>query len=127
MGNNKIIGNAGEDMAFEHLCSIGYKILDRNFRCKLGEIDLIGFDGDIICFIEVKTRTSNIYGSPSEAVSSYKQNRIVKSALMYISRNRLNNFMCRFDVIEIIAVGRLENSQINLIKDAFQYSGKYGY
>lgn len=127
MKNNKILGNAGEDIAYEHLSSIGYKILDRNFRCKLGEVDLIGFDGDILCFIEVKTRTSNIYGSPSEAVSSYKQHRIVKSALMYISKKRLNNFMCRFDVIEIISDGMQENSQINLIKDAFQYSGKYGY
>lgn len=127
MRNNKILGNAGEEMAYEHLISMGYRILDKNFRCKLGEIDLIGFDGDILCFIEVKTRTSNIFGNPSEAVSSYKQHRIVKSALMYISKNRLNNFMCRFDIIEIIANERLENSQINLIKDAFQYSGKYGY
>ncbi len=127
MSNNKILGNAGEDMAYEYLSSIGYKILDRNFRCKLGEIDLIGFDGDILCFIEVKTRRGNMYGNPSEAVTPYKQHRIVKSALTYISKNRLNNFMCRFDVMEIISDGRQEDTQINLIKDAFQYSGKYGY
>lgn len=126
MGNNKILGAFGEGLACEYLISLGYRVLERNFSCRAGEIDIIAVQGDAVVFIEVKTRSSEKYGLPSEAVSATKQRRMVKTALYYLQSNRLLDYMCRFDVIEII-VDEENNHQINLIKDAFQYSGRYGY
>lgn len=126
MGNNKKIGAFGESLACEYLIKNGYRILKRNYSCRAGEIDIIAMQGDNVVFIEVKTRSSGRYGMPSEAVSAAKQQKIVRTALHYMQSNRLLDYMCRFDVIEII-VDEDNNHQINLIKDAFQYSGRYGY
>ncbi|KUO74907.1 MAG: hypothetical protein APF77_06510 [Clostridia bacterium BRH_c25] len=126
MGNNKILGAFGESMASAYLTECGYRVLERNFSCKAGEIDIIAIQGDTVVFIEVKSRSSVKYGQPSEAVSIPKQRKIVKTALYYMQKNKLLDYMCRFDVIEIL-FDEENNQQINLIKDAFQYSGKYGY
>ncbi|MDD3705014.1 MAG: YraN family protein [Clostridiaceae bacterium] len=126
MGTNKVFGAFGESLATEYLSEKGYKVLERNFSCRIGEVDIIAMQEDTVAFIEVKTRSSEKFGLPSEAVSLTKQNRIVKTALYYMQRNKLLDYMCRFDVIEII-VDPENKSRINLIKDAFQYSGKYGY
>lgn len=126
MGTNKVFGVFGESLATEYLSEKGYKVLERNFSCRIGEVDIIAMQEDTVAFIEVKTRSSEKFGLPSEAVSLTKQNRIVKTALYYMQRNKLLDYMCRFDVIEII-VDPENKSRINLIKDAFQYSGKYGY
>ena len=101
-------------------------MLERNFSCRVGEIDIIAIQDDTVAFIEVKTRSNNKYGLPSEAVSRAKQRKIVKTALYYMQKNRLLDYMCRFDVIEII-VDEEDNYRINLIRDAFHYSGRYGY
>lgn len=127
MSNNKLLGAFGEDMACSYLESKGYKIIERNFSCRVGEVDIIGIDGDTIAFIEVKSRTGVSYGNPSEAVSRTKQGRIVKTALFFMTKHRLFDYMCRFDVIEVLTDGTKENININLIKNAFEYSGKYGY
>lgn len=124
--NNKFLGGIGEKVAEEYLESQGYRIIEKNYKCKLGEIDIIAIDKDIIAFIEVKTRSSDTYGQPGEAVNYHKQKKIVQTALSYISDKKLFNWMSRFDVVEVI----IDNDRIvdiNLIKDAFQYSGKYGY
>jgi len=113
-------------MASAYLTECGYRVLERNFSCKAGEIDIIAIQGDTVVFIEVKSRSSVKYGQPSEAVSIPKQRKIVKTALYYMQKNKLLDYMCRFDVIEIL-FDEENNQQINLIKDAFQYSGKYGY
>lgn len=126
MGTNKVFGAFGESLAVEYLSEKGYKVLERNFSCRIGEVDIIAMQEDTVAFIEVKTRSSERFGLPSEAVSLTKQNRIVKTALYYMQRNKLLDYMCRFDVIEVI-VDPENQSRINLIKDAFQYSGKYGY
>ncbi|MDF2519836.1 MAG: YraN family protein [Clostridia bacterium] len=127
MNNNKLLGAFGEDMACSYLQGMGYKIIERNFSCRVGEVDIIGIDGDTIAFIEVKSRTGVSYGNPSEAVSRTKQGRIVKTALFFMTKHRLFDYMCRFDVIEVLTDGTKENININLIKNAFEYSGKYGY
>jgi len=127
MKYNKMLGAFGEDMACSYLEKQGYRILERNFSCKAGELDIIGFDGDTIAFVEVKSRTGTHFGSPAEAVSYYKQNRIVKTALFYMSKHKVFDYMCRFDVIEVFTDGTKESTNINLIKNAFEYSGKYGY
>lgn len=126
MGNNKIFGAFGESLAADWLAENGYRVLDRNFSCKAGEVDIIAMQGDTVVFIEVKTRSSDRFGLPSEAVSVAKQRKLVKTALYYLQKKRLLDYMCRFDVMEIIA-DEENNSRINLIEDAFRYSGKYGY
>ena len=108
---NKDIGSLGEDIAKNYLNQIGYTVLERNFRCKVGEIDIIGKDGDYICFIEVKSRYGKLYGNPCE---------IYKAANIYIMRKKLFKFNFRFDVIEIIFNTYNDVPSIKLIKDAFQ-------
>ncbi|SDK99923.1 putative endonuclease [Clostridium cochlearium] len=117
---NKEIGNIGESMAENFLIKNGYIILDKNFSCKLGEIDIIGKDGNIISFVEVKSRFGNLYGSPGESVNFSKQYKIYKTAQLYILKKKLNKFYFRFDVIEIIFNHYNDNYSIKLIKDAFQ-------
>ncbi|MDF2532908.1 MAG: YraN family protein [Clostridia bacterium] len=127
MKYNKLLGSFGEDMACSYLQKQGYKILDRNFSCKVGELDIIAMEGDTLAFIEVKCRTGLEYGHPSEAVSYSKQGKIIKAALFFMTKNKLFDYMCRFDVIEVLTDGAKECIHINLIKNAFEYSGKYGY
>ena len=93
----------------------------KNFRCKLGEIDIIAKDKSFIVFIEVKTRYGSIYGSPSEAITFKKQNKIYKTAQLYIIKKAIHNkFYFRFDVIEVILNTLNSNYSIKLIKNAFQ-------
>ncbi|MGB7604484.1 MAG: YraN family protein [Lutisporaceae bacterium] len=127
MRNNKLLGAFGEDMACSYLESNGYRIIERNFSCRVGEVDIIAMEGDTLAFIEVKCRTSINFGNPSEAVSYYKQSRIVKTALFFMTKHKIFDYMCRFDVIEVLTDGTEENTSINLIKNAFEYNGKYGY
>jgi putative endonuclease len=127
MVNNKELGNLGESIACDYLLTQGYHIIQRNFSCKVGELDIIASDNDVLVFIEVKTRTSDRFGLPSEAVSYSKQKKIAKTALSYIAYKKLFDYMSRFDVIEVSIDEAQGTHQINLIKDAFQYSGKYGY
>lgn len=116
---NKDIGKYGEDMAQNYLENLGYIILDRNFSCKFGEIDLIGKDNNYVAFVEVKTRYSTLYGYPREAVTKNKQLKIYKVAQLYILKKKLfkNNF--RFDVMEIILNSNEDKPSIKLIKNAF--------
>lgn len=127
MINNKMLGASGEELACGFLADKGYTVLHRNFRCRTGEIDIVARDGDTIVFVEVKTRTSDKYGAPYEAVGRTKQNRIVRTALLYMQNNQLFDHMCRFDILEIIFDEDLKEHDINHITDAFQYSGRYGY
>ena len=96
------LGKFGEDYTCTYLQGKGYKILERNFRNKLGEIDLIAQEGKILCFIEVKTRVSLQYGAPFEAVHATKQQKMVQLALSYLKyRFRSIGILSRFDVISI--------------------------
>jgi putative endonuclease len=117
---NKSIGSHGENIAEKHLKEMGYIILERNFKCKIGEIDIIAKDKSYICFIEVKTRYGSFYGSPGESVTKLKQYKIYRTAQSYIVKKKLHKFNFRFDVIEIILNSNDDNYSIKLIKDAFQ-------
>ncbi len=117
---NKSIGNFGEDLAEEYLRKSGYEIIERNFKCKIGELDIIGKDDKYIVFIEVKARYNNFYGAPCEAVTHGKQFKIYKTAQYYIMIKKLYNRNFRFDVIEIILSKIDNNHNIRLIKNAFQ-------
>ena len=95
------IGKLGENLAVKYLEKQEYKILERNFKCKQGEIDIIAIDKDEIVFIEVKTRTNKKFGVPIEAVDRTKQKHLVKAAKYYIYKRHLENDFIRIDVIEV--------------------------
>ncbi|MBO4391300.1 MAG: YraN family protein [Lachnospiraceae bacterium] len=106
--NKRKIGSAYEDQAADYLTASGYEILERNFRCKIGEIDLIAAvrTGSVrwIVFTEVKYRTTDMYGRPEEAVTAAKQKTIRRAAQFYLQKNHLPaDTPCRFDVIAIMA------------------------
>ncbi len=109
--HNKILGKKGEKAALKYLKKLKYKILEKNYTCFFGEADIIAKDKDDFVFIEVKTRESDIFGAPSEAVSEQRQRRYRQIAGYYL-RNAENSYI-RFDVIEIL------NGKINHIKNAF--------
>lgn len=98
---NKIVGNFGEMLVITYLESINYKVLDKNFNTKYGEIDIIAKDKKEYVFIEVKTRTSNKFGKPAEAVDANKKKHIVNASKVFIWQNRLEDQIIRFDVIEV--------------------------
>ncbi len=118
MDSSKDKGDLGEQAAVEYLIKNGYSILQRNFRTRYGEIDIIGRDEDYIAFIEVKTRKNNEFGLPCEAVTKNKQNKIIRMAMMYISQKRLYGLNFRFDVIETI-ISNDKIRYLRLIKNAF--------
>jgi len=92
-------GQKGEDKAVRYLTKKGYKVLTRNYRCKYGEIDIIAEDNGTLVFIEVKARTSDIFGQGFEAVTKPKQQKLAKTAMHYMSEN--GEMPARFDVISI--------------------------
>ena len=94
-------GRIGEDIATIYLQQSGYTIIERNFECKIGEIDIIAKDKNEIVFIEVKTRASALYGLPKEAVDQTKKKHIYRSAEFYIYIRHLENYPVRIDVIEV--------------------------
>ena len=101
--SEKELGKAGEERAALYLkCQCGYRILQRNYRTRLGEIDIIARDCDTIVFVEVKTRRSLCYGYPAEAVAQHKQFKLKITAQSYMARYRLWDVPCRFDVIEVM-------------------------
>lgn len=121
--NKRSLGNQGEKIAAEYLKKNGYQILTQNFRySRLGEIDIISQEKEYLCFVEVKTRSSSVFGMPSEAVNRKKQGNIRTLAQIYLKQNNLRNVNVRFDVIEIIVErksDRMDIKSINLIKNAF--------
>ena len=115
----KKLGSNGETLAMNYLKLHNHMVIEKNFVCKYGEIDIIAKDnekGELV-FIEVKTRTSSKYGNASEAVDSIKQRHICKCANYYVFINKIRNVPIRFDVIEIKLHGDM--FWINQIKCAF--------
>jgi putative endonuclease len=117
----RALGAAGEDAAVRYLQAQGYRILERNFRCRFGEIDLIARDEGMLVFIEVKARRSHTFGPPALAVTAEKQRHLIKAAQMFLSRTGKQHDLCRFDVITL-EMGSSE-PRIELIKNAFQTPG----
>lgn len=120
MGNSHIIfGQYGEEIAAKYLKGKKYKILHTNYRCKLGELDIVAKIKDDIVICEVKTRNDLEHGLPSQAVNYYKQKKISKVALMYLQKHNLFDYNVRFDVIEI---WKIHNElTLNHIENAFEF------
>lgn len=116
--HNKSLGSEGESLAVTYLERHRYKILERNFRCRGGEIDIVARDGKTIVFVEVKTRTNGHYGPPQLAVTSFKQRQISKAALTWLAKQRQLDACARFDVISITFSGQMP--QIEHIPNAFE-------
>ncbi len=114
---DKELGRRGEEIAFRYLKKKGYRIIEKNYVCKMGEMDIIAAEKDTLVFIEVKTRTSREFGPPQLAVNTWKQRQLSKVALSYLNEKRLRDVKARFDVVAIVLVGK--NEEIELIQDAF--------
>lgn len=111
------LGRRGEDLALALLTERGCRVVDRNYRCALGELDLVAWDGDTLVFVEVKTRRSALYGTSAEAVSRSKQARLLRLADWYLQDRRLGQPPCRFDVVAVDA--RQEPPFLEWFRDAF--------
>ena len=121
IGYKQKLGKYGEEFAAEYLKKNKYKILERNYKNRYGEIDIIACKNKVTVFVEVKTRFSSRYGSPYEAVDFYKQRRIINSAKAYLVKKGQFYSDVRFDVIEVygaIADGGFELDTVNHIENA---------
>lgn len=116
--NNVNFGREGEELATVFLKAHGYCIVQRNYSLNFGEIDIVARDGDTLCFIEVKTRETDDYGHPFEAVTKSKQSTIRKVAQMYLLENDITEEYVRFDVVGI-QFEEGNDPMIELLKDAF--------
>lgn len=111
------LGKRGEKLAEEFLRKKGYKIVERNFKCPFGEIDLIAWDGDTLAFIEVKTRSDESFGPPEMSVDLRKQRQLSKVSLAYMEKKKFKDLPARFDVVSVIVSS--ERNETTLIKNAF--------
>ena len=111
------LGKTGEDLACAELETRGYEIIERRYRQRAGEIDIVARDGPTLVFVEVKARESREFGDAAEAVTAFKRRRLVQLALDYMTRQHVSNCPCRFDVVAI----HLEAGQpaIEVFQNAF--------
>jgi putative endonuclease len=112
-------GKFGEEIAERYLLSQGYKILERNYQTRFGELDLIAEEGRALVFVEVKARESDEFGSPGDAVNAAKQRKLSRMAVAYVCDNDIRDRDCRFDVVEILLGPQRSVRSINLVRDAF--------
>lgn len=119
-GSGRTLGAEGEKIAEAFLRKKGYRLVERNYRCRLGEVDLIALDRGTVVFIEVKTRSDASFGRPLEAVPRHKQRRMIKTAMLFISRHRLHDRDARFDVVGVSLEGKAP--LIEHVENAFELS-----
>lgn len=113
--NKRQAGNLGEDLAVSYLTRRGYRILERNYRCRQGEVDIVAQDGNCLVFVEVKYRNGNAWGDPAEAVNGAKQKKIYQASRYYLYQHRYTeDQLCRFDVVAVYGDGK-----VRCVKDAF--------
>ena len=116
-------GQYTESLACEYLEAKGLKLIEKNYNCRLGEIDLIMQDNDSLVFVEVRYRRSNNFGSGAESITNSKQSKLIKTASLYLQQHaKLNKYPARFDVVSIsgfIETENINNIDFNWIKNAF--------
>jgi len=115
----QLVGKLGETKAGEYLVRNGYQIIEKNFRTRYGEIDIIAKDGNDLVFVEVRSRSTKSFGAPEESITAKKQLKIKNLAQYYLQVHNLNRVNCRFDVVVINfnRNGKLE--RLNHIRSAF--------
>jgi len=116
----QILGKEGERIAERYLKKKGYRLVERNYRCPVGELDLIALDRRVIVFVEVKTRADDRFGGPLESVHWRKQQKMIKAAQFFLSQQRLHQREARFDVIGISFVDG--EPVVEHIQNAFDFS-----
>ena len=117
-------GKAGEEIAVRHLQRLGYCILERNYRCPLGEIDIVAREENILVFIEVKSRKTESFGDPELAVGKAKQKKISLIALYYLAQKNYPSLPARFDVVAVKILP--EHTEVRVIRDAFELAADGG-
>jgi putative endonuclease len=115
----QLLGRTGERLAAEQLERCGYHILERNFRCRYGEIDLIAEQQQELVFVEVKTRRGQAYGRPEEAVTEQKQRKIIQVALYYLDLHTCSERQWRVDVVAVQMNVRGKLEEIRIYEHAF--------
>jgi len=116
----QVLGKEGERIAEQYLKKKGYKLVERNYRCAAGEVDLIVLDRRVIVFVEVKTRTGHGFGTPLEAVQPRKQRKMMLAAQFFLSQKKLHQRDARFDVVGISWPAR--EPVIEHVENAFELS-----
>ena len=117
------LGQWGEELAASHLERLGYNIVQRNYRCRLGEVDIIAQDGARLAFVEVRTRRGDAYGTAKESVTPAKQERLAAVARQYLSENCHADVDWGIDVVAIQLTGHNVVRRIELIRNAVSESG----
>jgi putative endonuclease len=111
-------GKRGEELAVAHLQNLGYRILERNYRCPLGEIDIVARDKDTLVFVEVKSRKTEEFGDPELAVGKTKQRKMTLVSLFYLAQKKDSPVKARFDVVAVKILH--DRTEVKLIRDAFE-------
>lgn len=120
MTNSKItLGKSGENAAVKYLQRLGYKVVQRNFRCKLGELDIVALHYNYLVFIEVRTIAGNFTGTPQESITLKKQQKLRQLALYYQLFHETGEIPVRFDVVAVTMNADGSTKKIELISNAF--------
>ncbi|MCL2797812.1 MAG: YraN family protein [Firmicutes bacterium] len=119
--SNQVKGKSGEKTAEKFLKKKGCKVLHRNYKTNLGEIDLIVFDKDTLVFVEVKSRSGTLFGTPAEAVTHFKRTKINQVAAQFLTRQSMRDVPVRFDVVEVY----LNEGRVEHIENAFDSYLRY--
>ena len=120
--SRQLVGQKAEATAESYLRRKGYRIIARNHRSSIGELDLIAEDGPVLVFVEVKARRTEEFGGVVYAVHQQKQEKLIRLASQYLARHHVSNRSCRFDVVLLQESGN-QSSQIEHIQNAFEVSG----
>ena len=122
MDHRQSLGKRGEDLACEELERRGYAIVDRRFRTRCGELDIVARDGAVLVFVEVKARSGGRFGSPFESVTWQKRQRLSAMAESYLFIKRLTGVACRFDVVAVLQ--HRTGHTVELVKGAFDLQSR---
>lgn len=118
--SNQLLGSIGEQFAAQELQRRGYKILGRNVRTRLGELDIVARDGNTLCFVEIKTRRSTAFGYPQESVTRQKQWHMTRMAQSYMKAHAAIEVSARFDVVALLIGPDGQPTNIDVIQNAFE-------
>lgn len=118
MNSRRARGDEAEQLVVEHLTRAGWRVRDRNVLCRHGELDVVAEKGMTLAFVEVRMRSSNVWGEPSASVLHAKQRRVVKAATEYCQRHGLFDRAIRFDVASVVGQGR--SGALEYLEGAFE-------
>lgn len=116
--DRKRLGELGENIAAKFLKKRGYKLIERNYRCREGEVDIIARHKDCLVFVEVRTRTGSTFGSPEESVTAVKKDRLITAALTYLQTHRDLPSDWRIDMVAVELDSRGKPSRVEVIENA---------